>query len=320
MSKFFKALEQAEQERTRLGSFGLPEPSTVVESRVLVDEPVDPSAAVRAETTPRGSDRHKRFPGLGLGSPSVPPIARARTTGSIGAMPGDVEEHFVSLLTPASFEAEQYRVLGHVVEQLRQSCQLRVVAVSSPGNGDGKTTTAINLAGSLSQAPDARVILVEADLRRPAIAARLGLDARGIPGLVEFITEPRLCLEHVVRQFRPYNLAVLPAGQPSETPYDVLQSPRLETLLDELRCRYDYVVVDTPPMVPVPDCRVLGSRVDGFLLVVAAHRTPQKLVAEVFNVLEPAKFLGFVFNRNDRPIPGYYRPYYRSDNGRPDDE
>jgi capsular exopolysaccharide synthesis family protein len=320
VSKFFKALEQADRERARLESVAWPELSTDIESQTAVDEPVGPSTATRTETIPRGPGRPRRAPGVGLDLPLLSPLDRARTRASVGAMPGQVEEHFVSLVMPASFEAEQYRALRHVVEQLRRSAQLTVIAVSSPGNGDGKTTTAINLAGSLAQAPDARVILVDADLRRPAIAPRLGLDAPGAPGLVDVITEQKLRLEHVVRQCNPYNLAVLPAGQPSQTPYDVLQSPRLGTLLDELRQRYDYVIVDTPPIVHVPDCRVIGNRVDGFLVVVAAHRTPQKLVAEVFNVLEPAKFLGFVFNRNDRSIPGYYRPYYRSGNGHPDDD
>ena len=92
-----------------------------------------------------------------------------------------VDEHLVSLLDPTCFESEQYRALRQLMEHLRKAAELGVVAISSPGDGDGKTTTAINLAGALAQAPDARVLLIDADLRRSAVLGRLGLpdDAPG---------------------------------------------------------------------------------------------------------------------------------------------
>jgi len=78
-----------------------------------------------------------------------------------------VDDHLVSLIAPAAFEAEQYRALRHMVEQLHKARDLRIVAVTSPGVGDGKTTTAINLAGALAQVPPNRGLLVDVDLRRP---------------------------------------------------------------------------------------------------------------------------------------------------------
>src|SRR2546423_15373101 len=97
---------------------------------------------------------------------------------------GRVDEHLVSLVSPATFPAEQYRVLRHFVEEMRRERGLQVIAVTSPTPGDGKTTTAINLAGALAQAPDLRVLLVEADLRRtsPRGAERLGLGGAPRPG------------------------------------------------------------------------------------------------------------------------------------------
>lgn len=221
-----------------------------------------------------------------------------------------VEEHLVSLLSPASFEADQYRTLRSVLEHVHKGTGLRVVAVTSPGAGDGKTTTAINLAGALAQNSECRVLLVDADLRRSTLADHLGLGDADSPGLVEAILDPSVSLEDVVRRRPPFNLSVLPAGRPSPTPYETLKSPRLGELLAEARQRYDHIVLDTPPVVPVPDCRAIATWVDGFLLVVAAHTTPRKLVEESLSAMDPSKVLGFVFNNDDHPVSGYYGEYY----------
>jgi capsular exopolysaccharide synthesis family protein len=228
-----------------------------------------------------------------------------------------VDDHLVSLVAPATFEAEQYRALRHAVEQLHRAQDLGVVAVSSPGVGDGKSTTAINLAGALAQASDARVLLVDADLRRPAVARLLALGASDGPGLVDMILDPVLSLEKVARPRPPFNLSVIPAGQTPPSPYEVLKSPRLGELFDEARRRYDYIVVDAPPLCTVQDCRVIAHWVDGFLLVVAAHHTPRRLVEEALNVVERGKMLGFIFNGDDNPPSGHsgYYGYYASSAG-----
>jgi capsular exopolysaccharide synthesis family protein len=226
-----------------------------------------------------------------------------------------VEEHLVSLLFPATFEAEQYRALRHVLEQHRTASGLAVVAVTSPVVGDGKTTTAINLAGALAQAPGARVLLIDADLRRPSLAKHLGL-AGPIhgerPGLVDALIDPRYRLADIVESRPDFNLAVVPAGPTPQAPYELLQSSRFAELLDEARRDYHYVVLDTPPLVAVPDGRLITKSVDGFLLVVRAHQTPRKLVEEALGLADAQKLVGLVFNRDDRPLTGYYRGYHRS--------
>jgi capsular exopolysaccharide synthesis family protein len=188
---------------------------------------------------------------------------------------------------------------------MRRTAGARIFAVSSPSVGDGKTTTAINLAGALAQSPDARVLLIEGDLRQPVMAERFGLGHASHPGLVDAIVRPGLRLDDVVRRPPPYNLSLLLAGQPPAAPYEVLESPRLGELLAQARARYDYIVVDTPPMVAVPDCRVIGKWVDGFLVVVAAHRTPRKLLEEALNLMDPAKVIGLVLSNDDRSLSGY---------------
>jgi Mrp family chromosome partitioning ATPase len=98
------------------------------------------------------------------------------------------------------------------------------------------------------------------------------------------------------------NLSVITAGRRSSAPYEILKSPRVGELFEAARAQYDYVLVDTPPLISVPDSRVLGKWVDGFLIVVGAHRTPRKLVAEALNLLETSKIVGMVFNGDDRHI------------------
>jgi len=142
------------------------------------------------------------------------------------------------------------------------------------------------------------------------VAGRVGLDDRAAPGLVDAILNANLALG-TVAQVRPHlNLSVLPAGRLSSAPYETLKSPRLGELLAEARRRYDYIVLDTPPLVSFPDCRVIGKWVDGVLIVVTAHRTPRKLFEEALNVTEAAKIVGLVFNGDDRHVSrGSYASY-----------
>jgi capsular exopolysaccharide synthesis family protein len=219
------------------------------------------------------------------------------------------EQHLVSLVAPASFEAEQYRILRHTVEQRHRESGLRTLAITSPTGSDGKTTTSINLGGALAQGRDTRVLLLEADLRRPAILRQLGLKTVG-PGLVEAVLDSGLRLGDVVRTLSAYNLDVLPSGKPPLAPYEVLKSPRLGELIRQARESYDYVVIDTPPVVPCPDYRLLEKAVDGTILVVAAHKTPRGLVEAAVSLIDPARMLGLVFNGDSGRGSRYQDHYY----------
>ena len=219
------------------------------------------------------------------------------------------EQHLVSLVSPTSFEAEQYRILRHMVEQRHRESGLCTLAVTSPSGSEGKTTTSINLGGALAQAPDARVLLMEADLRRPAILRQLGLSSGG-PGLVEAVLDSGLRLSDIVRSCPSYNLDVLPCGTPPLAPYEVLKSSRVRELLDQARESYDYVIIDTPPVVPCPDYRLLEKAVDGTVLVVAAHKTPRGMVDAALGLLDPDRVLGLVFNGDSGRGSRYEDHYY----------
>jgi len=223
-----------------------------------------------------------------------------------------LEEHLVSLLAPHSADAERYRMLRNDVETFRKNDNLQVLAVTSPLAGDGKTTTAINLAASLAQSTAARVLLADVDLRRPSVARQVGLDGSR-HSLVDALVGPGLTLEDMVEQLPQFNLSVLQAGEAADTTYELLKSSRLKELVDEARRRYDYIVLDTPPFVPVPDGRLITKCADGVLVVLAANRTPRGALAEALSLIDPAKIVGLVFNGDDSPTSSsYYGGYVAS--------
>jgi capsular exopolysaccharide synthesis family protein len=219
-----------------------------------------------------------------------------------------VAEPLVSFSAPGSLEADQYRTLRHAIERLRRASGFQVFALTSPGPGDGKTTTTLNLAGSLAQSPQTRVLVIDADLHRPSVAEYLGVTHR-FRGLTDVLLDDGCDLAHAVRRVNALNLSVLLGGG-AHRPYELLSSPRMERLIEEARGLYDYVLIDTPPVVPLADSRLLERWVDGFIVVVAAHKTPRKLLGEALNLLDPAKVLGVVFNGDDRPLAPYYGYYH----------
>ena len=214
-----------------------------------------------------------------------------------------LDDRLVSLLPSRAAEVEPYLSVRHVVEEAHRLTGVSIVAVSSPLAGDGKTTTAINVAGVLGHGGD-RVLLIDADLRNPDLARHL-LASSGAAGLVDAITDPSLTLPDVVVSLPDLAFDVLPAGRSTTTPYDVARSPRFGALLEEARGRYEFIILDTPPLIRVPDGRIIERSVDGVLLVVAANRTPRKLVAEALRLIDPAKLIGLVFNGDTERRPGY---------------
>lgn len=223
-----------------------------------------------------------------------------------------VDPHLVALVAPSSFEAEPYRILLSILEALRARRPATAVAVTSAAPGDGKTTTSINLASMLARLPGSRVLLLDADLRRPSVAKRLGLDEEDDLGLGTVLRDP----ERVSESRTPcpdLPLSVLAAGRRESLPLETLHSPAFGAVIDHARQAYRYVVVDTPPVVALPDARALASLVDGFLLVVRAGATPRNLLAEALEAFEPERVMGLVFNGDERPYGGYYgryRSYY----------
>jgi polysaccharide biosynthesis transport protein len=220
--------------------------------------------------------------------------------------------NFESLAAPGSFAAEQYQALRLKIEGLQQTRGVRVLAVTSPGVSEGKTVTSINLAAALARGPGTRVLLIDADLRRPSVSKQLGLMDDDGAGFAGAIGDDSKAIADVVRQLdRPNGLDVVPAGCATAEVHELLRSPRFGDLLREARESYDFIVLDTPPLVPVCDAALVSRLVDGTLVVVAAHETPRRLLGEALSLLDESKTLGIVFNGDDRPSLSQYNAYYR---------
>ncbi|WP_127129588.1 polysaccharide biosynthesis tyrosine autokinase [Georgenia sp. SYP-B2076] len=182
------------------------------------------------------------------------------------------------------------------------------IVVTSSVPAEGKSTVAINLAVALADA-GARVVLVDADLRRPSVAAYLGLE--GGVGLTTVLIG-RAELADVVQPWHGTSLSVLPSGALPPNPSELLGSPAMTTLLAHLTRTYDIVVLDSPPLLPVADAAVLAKLGGGTLLVAGADRCRKAMLRESLEMLEMvgARVLGIVLNKSGRRDGGgYYSSY-----------
>lgn len=213
----------------------------------------------------------------------------AETLGSTLIAPAP--EQVVALAAPQSAAAEQFRVLHQRLERLSTSRALRVVAVSSSARHEGRTTVAVNLALTASQA-GRQVVLVECDLRKPSVGALLDLAPRA--GLSEVLAGTSELGQALCRVG---SLSVLCAGAPRD-PAEVLRGPRATSLFEELRSSYDLVLLDVPPALAFADTDRLAAAADGVLLVVRAHSTPRAVVRLAAETLG-TKLTGVVLNDVD---------------------
>lgn len=225
---------------------------------------------------------------------------------------GDPNERLVSLISPSSAEGEQYRSLRYLLEQMHQERGINVVAVTSPSPADGKTITTLNLAGSLAQDSNARVLVIDADLRLPSVASFLSMESVK-KGLTEAVLTPSSSIDDIIRFHPQYNMAVLPSRSSAVAPYEVLKPSRMGPVLQELRQHFDAILIDLPPLI-YPECLLLEKLVDGFLIVVAANQTTSKMFQQGVETITPEKVLGIVFNRDTRKMSSYYRYYKHAPN------
>lgn len=186
----------------------------------------------------------------------------------------------------------------------------KCVGVTSPTPGDGKSTTAANLAISLAQIGK-RVVLIDCDMRLPTVADTFRIQA--IPGLSDFLVG-QARIEETVRQVDSYNLTVLPAGNLPPDPTGLLEDKQMERLFTAFRSIYDYVIVDLPPVTAVPDASILSKYIDGFLLVVRNRQTRHRYVAEMLKQLKltGSKIIGFTTVGGDLAAKKYYKHNYSS--------
>lgn len=210
---------------------------------------------------------------------------------------------------PTSPVAESYRALRSAIlfSSTPQPPQAMVVTSAQPN--EGKTSTSLNLAAVLAQ-NRARVLIIEGDLRNPGISQALGL--REKKGLTGVLTGAHPLDEALHRVDSPSELWVMPAGPHPPNPAELLSSASMETVMGEVRRRFDYVVVDSPPLLLVTDATILSTLSDGVILVTESGvTTPGALVrAHRTLALAGGKILGVVVNKVDARQNGYYYGYY----------
>jgi protein-tyrosine kinase len=221
-----------------------------------------------------------------------------------------VDSRLVAVLRPASWETERYRMLRRSLERRYDPERRRVIAVTSAKPGEGKSTTALNLAAVMAESKDASVLLIDADLRCSSVARLLGVEATG-PALGDALRDERLSIRDVTCYLPDVvRFGVVPARSEPADAHELIESPRLAELIAEARRAHDHVIIDAPPLMPVADCRALARLVDGFVLVVAAHDTSREIFGEALSLLEPQKVLGLVLNGDDGPAWSGNQKYY----------
>ncbi len=227
----------------------------------------------------------------------------------IGMIPfdGDASKHPLLLEAgPHSSRAESFRSLRTNLAFVDAATDPRTIVMTSTVAGEGKTTTTANLALVLAQS-EASVCLVEGDLRRPRLLEYLGME--GAVGLTDVLIG-RMELTDVLQPFGQHELAVLGAGQTPPNPSELLGSPAMRQLLQELSKKFDYVLIDAPPLLPVTDAVVLSTLAGGAVLVAGTGLVTKDQFSTALESLEAVngRILGVVLNRIPRNAhaAGYY--------------
>ena len=231
-------------------------------------------------------------------------IAPAAATSGFGVTPvedvvvdytANLNPLLVAALAPKSPAAEQYRSLRTRLAHAEGGGALRTVLITSPQKGEGKSVTAANLALTMAQEIQRRVILVEADLRKPSLQHLFGLPPG--PGLSEYLSGA-IELKDAMRFLPEHNLTLLPAGAAPINPAELLGSNAMRRMLDHLRTRFDRVILDTPPVLPLADVAILAPLVDGSMMVVRAGITPKPAIENALRAFDSSRLLGVVLNES----------------------
>jgi succinoglycan biosynthesis transport protein ExoP len=242
----------------------------------------------------------------------VPQFSRSRVRKSSNFP--RVAPEIVTIHQPASVSSEAYRAIRTNLFFRASTEQAKVVQFSSPSAGDGKSTTAANIAASIAQAGRS-VLLIDADLRRPSQHQLFGIDrSKGLTSIIAGEADPEDCIQTIV----PGQLALIPSGETSANPAEMLSSHRFEAMLVQLRTNFDFIIIDSPPLVSITDATIVGANADLFYLVMRirngvrdASRTAREildsvgidLAGVVINGLNRHEFKTFQYSSNR----GYYR-------------
>jgi len=192
-------------------------------------------------------------------------------------------EEIAVAIDPRGQIAEQFRGLRNSIHALNPDGASHTLVVTSALPGEGKTVATLNLALALAELSGVEVLVIDADLHAPQLEGYLGLPRR--QGLTELLSG-RLDVDRAVRQTSAQGVSVLGAGELPGNPSELLAADRMRTLLNRLRQRFSYVILDTPEAMTISDASLLGAMADGILMVVRLGSTPRHYVEQTYNTLE----------------------------------
>lgn len=251
---------------------------------------------------------------------SIPVIKEQETFNKIkvqakGIQSGTVEDvkrmasRLITHFAPKSPISEAYRTFRTNIQYAKIDRKLQTMLVTSPGPGEGKSTSAVNLAITMAQM-GSRVVLIDGDLRRPVVHSIFNTDRR--IGLTNLLIG-RAKLEETIIQTEINNLSIITCGTLPPNPSELLGSEPMDRLLVELKAKFDVVLFDTPPVIAVTDAAVLGSKLDGVVLVVKSGQTDKEACFRAHSLLQNVKthVLGALLNGvNIESLYGSYYYYY----------
>lgn len=211
------------------------------------------------------------------------------------------------MLNPKSPISEQFRTLRTNLQFASVDNELRTILVSSSGPAEGKSSTIANLAIVYSQ-QGKRVLLVDADLRKPTVHYTFGVD--NLTGLSNILVGDIL-ISDAVEKTEVEGLDVISCGPIPPNPSELLGSKRMEKFIDDAKNMYDIVLFDTPPVLAVTDAKILGNQCDGSMLVIRSKQTEYEAAKKSIEALSSttAKFLGTILNDRDKKESNYYYYY-----------
>jgi len=207
---------------------------------------------------------------------------------------------------PDSLAAEKFRFLGVRLRQIQQSRSLKKVLVTSTIPEEGKSFVSANLAGVLARRKQ-KVLLIEGDLRRPTLSKLFGVEK--LVGLGEWLQGDRQRLNNIYRLDGP-GLWLMPAGVPPTNPLELMQSGSLSHLMTQLTAMFDWIIVDSPPLLPLADTTVWSRMTDGTLLVAREGTTQKAMLERGLETIKKSELLGVVLNGcTDSHEKNYYQSY-----------
>jgi capsular exopolysaccharide synthesis family protein len=301
MSRLFDALQRAGTEQSGVeypdlvsiatdifeatpGETGQQQPEAV-ESKLL-EMPAVEALSEEERTQQPVSSRELDFPSLNV---SVIPNGR-----------------LVFFTDPDSLPAEKFRFLGVRLRQIRQNRPLKKVLVTSSIPEEGKSLVSANLAGVLARRKQ-KVLLIEGDLRRPTLAQQFGLGR--LAGLGEWLQGNHETISNIYR-LSDFNFWMMPAGNPPVNPLELMQSGNLSRLMSHIGNLFDWIIVDSPPLLPLADTTVWGRVTDGTLLVARVGKTQKAQLQRALDLVKKSDLLGVVLNSSEESgYEGYYNRY-----------